>query len=112
MLFPPYSMMMWDERYRAGTAEELFYTLEAVMPVLLAQDNVTVYYFQSDSDMICNLDNYMDVLHYSPGINQMMLECLGTEQYLVTKDNMTETIEGMRDTYTYLIHEGMDQYYE
>lgn len=112
IFFPPYSMMMWDYRYTSGTAEELFYALEQVLPALLACENVEVYYFQSDVDIICNLDNYMDKNHYSPAINQYMLECMAAGEYRVTEENMDEVLSGMREVYEYIITEGIYKYYD
>lgn len=112
IFFPPYSMMMWDDRYTSGTAEEYFYILEQVLPLLLTCENVEVYYFQSDIDIICNLDNYMDKNHYSPLINQYMLECIAVGEYRVTEENVDEVLSSMRDTYEYIITEGIYRYYE
>lgn len=112
IFFPPNSMMMWDDRYTNGTAEELFYALEQVLPALLTCENVEVYYFQSDADIICNLDNYMDKNHYSPTINQYMLGCMAAGEYRVTEDNMEEVLSGMREVYEYIITEGIFKYYD
>ena len=112
IFFPPNSMMMWDDRYTSGTAEALFYALERILPALLTCENAEIYYFQSDADIICNLDNYMDKNHYSPGINRYMLECMAAGEYRVTEENMEEVLSGMREVYEYIITEGIYRYYD
>ena len=74
ILFPPYSMMWWDCARANGELEKHFYVLEQVIPVLLSLPNVEIYYFQDEAEIICDLDNYMDMVHYTPQVNQYMLE--------------------------------------
>lgn len=109
--FPPYSMSWWDCAYVNGDLEEKFYILEYALPVLLSYDNVEVYYFQDDVQIIGNLDNYMDLVHYSPEINQYMLERLAAGDGRVTEDNWQDVIRGMRELVQLIDGELIYQYY-
>lgn len=111
ILFPPYSMLWWDCGYSNGIAGQYFEVLEQTVPRLLSHENVEVYFFQSDREIVCNLDNYMDMIHYSPEINQYMLDALVQGTHKVTKDNWQEVLSGMRETYEYIISEGIYRYY-
>lgn len=111
VFFPPYSMLWWDCGYTNGVSDEYFYVLEQAIPVLLAYDNVSMYYFQSERDIITNLDLYIDLVHYSPDVNQYMLECITSDQNRVTSDNMDDVLNGMHDTFDYIINEGIYKYY-
>ena len=93
---PPYSMLWWDNVYRNGETEAHLYNMEQAMETLLAYDNVKFFYFQNDREIITNLDNYMDTLHFSQDINHYIcLEMIaGTHE--ITKDNLKEQIEDMR----------------
>lgn len=95
-IIPPYSLLWWDYAYVNGILDKNFYLLEETLPALLAYDNVKLYYFQSDKDIVCNLDNYMDMIHYSPEISQYMLEQLNGDKYRVTKENCEEKIAEMK----------------
>ncbi len=95
-ILPPYSLLWWDAAYVNGELDKNFYLLEQTLPALLTFDNVEVYYFQSEKDIVCDLDNYMDMIHYSPEINQYMFEQLGRETYRVTKENCAEKIAEMK----------------
>ena len=53
----------------------------------------------------------MDMIHYSPEINQYMLDALVQGTHKVTKDNWQEVLSGMRETYEYIISEGIYRYY-
>lgn len=111
IIFPPYSMMWWDCGYVNGVGELYFDVLEETLPELCRIDNVKVYYFQDDREIVCNLDNYMDMMHYSPDINQFMLECVVKDERRVTSENAETVLQNMRDTYQYIIDEGIYTYY-
>ncbi len=111
MMIPPYSLLWWDCGYVNGFGEQYFRVLEEVMPVLFSYKNVSVYYFQDIREIVCDLNYYMDMLHYSPEVNQYMLEAVAAGEYLVTKDNWDEVLDSMRGTYEYIITEGIYEYY-
>ena len=109
--FPPYSMNWWDCAYVNGELEEKFYILEQTLPVLLAYENVEVYYFQDEVQIISNLDNYMDLVHYSPEVNQYMLDCIAAGEKRVTPENWQEVIRKMRDVVQLITGDLIYRYY-
>lgn len=111
IIFPPYSMMWWDCGYVNGVVETYFEVLEQTIPVLLTHDNAKVYFFANDRDVICNLDNYMDMIHYSPDINQYMLEEIIKGGHRVSEANWEEVLADMKSTCEYIIDEGIYNYY-
>lgn len=112
VFFPPYSMLWWDCGHINGFGEEYLYVVEQILTGLVDCENVTVYYYQAEQDIICNLDYYMDMVHYSPEINQYMLESIAADKGRVTTENLTEVLTHLRETYEYIITEGIYQYYE
>ncbi len=109
--FVPYSMNWWDCAYVNGQLEQWFYILEQTLPVLTSYENVEVYYFQNEQDIVCNLDNYMDLVHYSPEINQYMMEQICKGEGRVTADTWEETVADMRDLVKRINEELIYQYY-
>lgn len=95
-VLPPYSLMWWDCAYVNGDLEKHFYTLETVLPELLKLENARVYYFQAEEEIVCELNNYMDMIHYTPEINQYMLECIVAGEKRLTADNLQAVLEQMR----------------
>ena len=87
------------------------YAIEKVLPMLLSHENVEVFFFAADRDITCNLDYYMDQIHYSPDISQRMLDSLVSGDYKVTTDNVDEVIKNMRDTFSYMVEEAIYNYY-
>lgn len=110
-LFPPYSMMWWDCAYVNGELSERLYILEETLPALLGFPNVEVYFFQAEEAIVCNLDNYMDMIHYSPDINQYMLDRMAAGENKVTKENLQEKLEDMRRLAERISKEEIWKYY-
>ncbi len=94
---PPYSMLWWDNIYREGDTEAYLYNMEQAMKTLLAYENVKMFYFQNDREIITDLENYMDILHFSPEINRYICDSLIAGKSQVNSENYAEEIRSMRD---------------
>lgn len=94
---PPYSMLWWDNIYREGDTEAYLYNMEQAMKTLLAYENVKMFYFQNDREIITDLENYMDILHFSPEINRYICDSLIAGKCQVNSENYAEEIRSMRD---------------
>ena len=81
------------------------------MEKLLAYRNVKFYYFQNDREVITNLENYMDILHFSPEINHYICNCLIDGRHQIDQSNYRENIDDMR-TLSYEIVEKLVKPYE
>lgn len=110
IFIPPYSMLWWDNLYRTGDTESYLYNMEQAMETLLAYDNVEFYYFQNVTEIITDLENYMDILHFSPEINEYICNSLIDGTHRVTMENYKQAIDSMR-TFSYkIVNELMEPY--
>lgn len=96
VFIPPYSMIWWDNLYREGDTEAYLYNMEYAMRTLLTCENVKLFYFQNDREVIANLENYMDTLHFSPDINHYICDSLISGEHQICENNYREEIEDMR----------------
>lgn len=98
IFFPPYSLLYWDGICRNGEFDSYCYALEEALSQLAGYENVELYYFQAEEEIVLNLDLYMDKTHYAPQINQYMLTCMAEQSptYLLTEDNIQEAAERLR----------------
>ena len=110
-LLPPYSMLWWDCAYVNGQLEKQFYILDRIFTELSSCENVELYFFQDEEGVVCDLDNYMDMIHYSPEINQYMLEQMAAGNNRVTSENREEKIAGMRRLADYISRDRIFYYY-
>lgn len=92
-MLPPYSMLWWDNAYRDGTLDASLYAIETMAATLLTYENVEIYCYQTEKDVVMNLDYYMDNVHFSENINQWMVEQIGQNQFRMTKNNYEQIIE-------------------
>ena len=84
VFFPPYSILYWYEQ--SPNMEAILNMREFIVKKLLPFENVHIFDFQSDTDMITNLWNYKDTKHYSSRINDFIVKCFVEEKNLVTQE--------------------------
>ena len=105
IFFPAYSMLFWDNLYRTGDLEAYIYNMEQTIGRLLSYDNVEIFYFQDERDIITNLENYMDTLHFSPKINQYMAEQIIAGANKLTPDDYEQRLSDMEDLAYEIVNE-------
>lgn len=94
---PPYSILWWDMEYRNGETESYLYAEELVLSKILAYKNVRVFNFQTDEDVIYDLNNYMDFIHFSPEINLKMVESMKNSDFEIeNEEELHQSIEKVR----------------
>ena len=84
IFIPPYSILWWDALYRSGDTLSFLTSEKYALTELLTYDNVRIFNFQNAEDVIYNLDNYTDSLHFSPEINKYICDCLADGTYEIT----------------------------
>lgn len=95
LFIPPYSICYWDEIVNEG---ELSYWLAAeriAVEELLKYSNIRLYSFENHFKVICDLENYMDTIHYGEWINEYILVWLAEGRYRLTEDNYMNYFEEM-----------------
>ena len=104
--FPPYSMAYWGGIRQEGNLERYVSLVRMAAGQMLECGNIHVYCFGFCEDVTGNLDNYRDVAHYSPEINDLITEeiaeiengGLSADKYRlrITKDNCDSFFEDYR----------------
>lgn len=112
LFFTPYSMLWWDCGYTNGLGEAYYYAIEEAMRSLVECENAELYFFQTKRDIVCDLDNYMDMFHYKPWVNQYMLEAMEKGEHRVTRENYQQALAELQELYKYIVEEGIYLYYE
>lgn len=102
LFIPPLSILWWDDLNQSGK-EVLLRRIDfeqAVIETFIAYDNVKFFSFEDEVDIVCDLDNYKDTVHYSEQINSYMLRAMKEEKHLLTQENYLDYLEGIRDFYS------------
>lgn len=101
---PPYSILYWDDCVQNGRLTAEICMLNMVYEKLLQYDNVRIFYFQNQFDIISDLDNYKDYSHYTQDINHYIYESIRDGKCEVTKETSYDTLLDFyekADTYYY-----------
>ncbi len=108
---PPYSMLWWDNIYRSGERDAYLYNEKQAIAALLAYDNVEIYYYQDEEDIITDLDNYMDMIHFSKEINELICNKMIAGEGRLTKENYEARLQNMYDLSERIVNEYILEYY-
>lgn len=96
IFFPPYSAAEWSSMESRGALDPMLRARALCYDALSVYDNVTVYDFAANEDWTLNLDNYKDPLHYGQWINDAIVECIASGQFVVSNrsqlDNATASL--------------------
>ena len=97
IFYPPYSILYWNDVMREKELNAVLRKYEYMTQRLLQYDNVEVYFFQNQEDIICNLNNYADYTHYHGRICQYMTKCFESGERRVTMENLQEELQTLRN---------------
>ena len=89
---PPYSIMYWDDCILRGRLTAEICALNEVYSKLLEYDNVRIFYFQDNWDIITDLDNYKDYSHFSKEISHYIYECMRDGKCELTNETSFDTL--------------------
>ena len=95
IMLPPYSMIYWEQKVLQGELENILTIYAYAIHAFLGCDNVKVYYFQYEPEIISNLDNYRDSTHHRPEYNRYIFECVRDNRQLLTKENYEDRLKEM-----------------
>ena len=101
IFYPPYSILFWNDEITQNQLEATLYEYEIISQMLMKYDNVKIYFFADEEDIITDLNNYADYTHYHPDFNHYMTKCFADGTNLVSDmDEVYEHINHMRDIAT------------
>lgn len=101
LFFPPYSIYYYDDLHQNGNLKKHFEAEKLAAEELLQCKNIHLFAFEDDFEMICNLDNYKDIAHYSPDINSKILEWMKMGEHELTKETYMQYCDSV---YTYYMN--------
>ena len=97
IFFPPYSILFWDKTARLGQTEAMLAALGRACGTLLRYDNVKLYGFLMDREIVENLDNYCDYVHHSGEVCRRVLEKMTAGEDRLTAENAEKVLANWRD---------------
>ena len=107
LFLTPYSIYYWDNLNQTGTLRKQLAVEKEAIRLLVEYDNIYLFAFSDLFDMICDLDNYKDEIHYSEDINSQILKWMSRKEHLLTKDNYQEYCDKIYEFYTTYDYEAL-----
>ena len=68
--------------------------------LLLECENIHLFSFFEEYDMICDINNYKDAGHYSGAVNSQILLWMKEGTHQLTKENYLDYCNNIREFYT------------
>ncbi len=99
LFFTPYSILWFDTVNRTNELQKYIDGMEYAASLMLEYDNIKLFSFFSNYELIGNIENYKDIAHYSEHVNSMMLTWMDTGVGQLTKDNYQEHFKELSDYY-------------
>ncbi len=93
LYYPPYNILFWDDINKKGWMDNQFHMESMVTKMLLECDNVKLYSFFENHEMIEDFNNYADPQHYDANINEDILNWIYNDDYRVGINNYQEIID-------------------
>ncbi|MGL5355410.1 MAG: hypothetical protein ACRDAQ_02495 [Cetobacterium sp.] len=72
--YPPYASLWWDYAKQYGCEEQILEFKTYIASKTANLSNVKLYDFQNDKNIVSNLNNYKDMVHFSPEVSKRIIE--------------------------------------
>lgn len=99
LFFSPYSICYWDILNNSGEIDWRIDAEQIAIEEMLKHPNIKLFSFCDDFELVCNLDNYKDHIHYGEWVNSWILKWMRDDEHLLTEENYKEYIETIREFY-------------
>lgn len=96
IFYPPYSILFWNDVTREKELEAVIGRLEYMTERLLNYENVHVFNFLGKEDIICNLNNYADYMHYHKNVCRYITECFATGENELHPESYGQAFDEIR----------------
>ena len=100
IFFPPYSIAAWGELYQQGELLKYLEAEKVAIEEMLGYENLKLYSFNLELDIILDSGNYRDPHHYGEWINTCILNDIAQDKGLLTKDNYQNYLEQEYDFFS------------
>ena len=98
--FTPYSILWYKDLVENGTIYRQLEAEEYVIELILQHENIKLFSFNGNENIITDINNYKDPPHYATWINSYMLRCMSENEHRLTAANYHAYID---DEYNLLL---------
>ncbi|MDO4333627.1 MAG: hypothetical protein Q4C58_13205 [Eubacteriales bacterium] len=96
LFYPPYSILFWNDVTREKELDAVIGRLSYMTERFLAYENVHVFNFMGVEQIVCNLNNYADYIHYHKNICRYITDCFADGTNELTLENYRESLKQVK----------------
>lgn len=109
LFIPPYSICFWNALVQTKQLNMHIEAEKVAVELLLGTENIHVFCFDENIELISNLDNYTDSLHYGEWVNSDILRWIYEGKYELNEENYVEYFERVRKLYLEYDYSGLHE---
>lgn len=91
--FPPVSILYWYNYLQNNQMNAVEAEYRSFIEALLRYDNVEIFFFPTEEEIVCDLDSYADTMHHKKEINRYMAECFQSGKDRIDRDSYSAALE-------------------
>lgn len=91
----PYSIYFFDYINEMGELDRYLKAQEAIMSLLLGEENIELFAFYTEYDVVCDPYNYRDVAHHGEEVNSQILEWIHEGHDEITEENFEAYLDAV-----------------
>lgn len=97
--YPPYSILqrVLEYKYSNDVFEGRLNSRAVYFQTLNNYKNIKIFDLRSNADIVENLNNYKDLFHYSQNINNLIIDCIKDNKFLVDSSNYQKYNEALEN---------------
>lgn len=99
LFFPPYSICYWDVLVQTKQLNMCLEAEKIAVEILIGIENIHIFSFNENIELISDLDNYTDSLHYGEWVNSDILRWISEGEYELTRENYDAYFEKVKNLY-------------
>ncbi|HCK88978.1 MAG TPA: hypothetical protein DHW39_09250 [Erysipelotrichaceae bacterium] len=98
--FSPYSIAWWNYYSNEGYINRQLEAEQLIAELIVPHQNIHLFSFNGRTDIITDLNNYKDTLHYGSWVNSLILKWMKEDQYRLTQENYQEILAKEKEFFT------------
>lgn len=112
IFFAPYSVLYWYDVMQENHLDATLYQIEYIASTLLSYDNVRLFDFMDNEEIITDINNYADEIHYKPEFNSWMVECFENGDEEIFEGDIEKDMEHLKSIVTEFDYESLFEKYD
>ena len=97
--FTPYSILWYKDLVEDGTVYRQVEAERYIIELILEHKNIKLFSFNGIENIVTDINNYKDTIHYATWINSYMLRCMYENKYHITRENYQKYLEQELDLF-------------